>query len=235
MDAPSSRSRATRAATEFTVIVAGVLTAFAVDEWREAAEEEDLRQQYVAGLAEEIELEISYLGFVADLCRERLAASDRVLLFLGQPAGLSSNERGYEAPTEFVVEELPSDLAAASKTQFFVPEAVVWEDLVATGNLRLLADLELRRRVSRYYTQIRYQERDRDQLFARFTALEGYLLSAGVTASTPAGIEGRLEVLRSLTELAAYVRAARDTQAEVLLRTLELRMYADSALASLVQ
>jgi len=115
--------------------------------------------------------------------------------------------------------------------QFFVPEAVVWEDLVATGNLHLLDDLELRNKVSRYYTQIRYQGRDLNQLRERFEALADHLMSVGVAVSTPAGVEGRVEGLQLLPALPAYVRTARDTQAEVLLRTLQLRANADSALA----
>ena len=225
--------RLLRAAAEFAVIVIGVLTALAVDQWRESAEEHALRDEYLAGLAEDIGDELTYLDYVADLSRARVRAADRILLFLGHPAGASDSTLGYVAPTGFDPDSVVWDLSEAASMQFFVPEAVVWEDLMATGNLRLIDDPDVRRRVSRYYTQIRYQTRDLDQLHDRFAALATYLLARGVSLN-PAARPGSGTALTSFPELHAYIRGARDTQAEVLARTIELREDAEGAYGSVV-
>jgi hypothetical protein len=226
-------ARVAKAVTEFAVIVVGVLSALAVDEWRESSRDEVLRTQYVAGLIEDIELELTYFDLLHDLSRDRMASADRVLLFLGHSAGPSSEALGYEAPTEFDRVALAGDLASAAQLQFFVPEAVVWEDLVETGNLRLLNDLEVRRRVSRYYSQIRFQSRDLDHLRGRFEFLEQYLRDAGLAVTSPVSVQLRIAELRGLPELAAFLRDARHTQAVVLSRHVQLRSWADSALVQL--
>lgn len=221
-----------RVAAEFVLIVLGVLVALLVDEWRQTSNEQQLRDDYFVGLSEDITAELSYLDYVADLCRKRMASADRILLFLGRPAGASDPTVDYVAPTTFVADSLAFDLSEASKMQFFVPEAVVWEDLMATGNLRLIEDAEIRRHVSRYYTQIRYQTRDLEMLQERFEILSTYLMSKGISSSSPLGLDRHVTRLSSFSELPAYIRSARDTQAEVLQRTLDLREYAERAFAS---
>ncbi len=127
--AESSSSRAFLVMAELIVIVVGVLTALAVDEWRVSVAESELRAQYTAGLIEDIELELSYLDLLEDRRRDRLAAADRVLLALGSSAGPSIPRLAYEAPPSFDAGSLSRDLESAMEFQFFVPEAVVWEDL----------------------------------------------------------------------------------------------------------
>lgn len=222
MEIRRSRTGFVRALTRFVVIVVGVLVALAVDEWRENIAESNLETQYLRGLAADVDDELFYLEFVTDLARSRLEAADRLLLFLGAGAGPSIDTLAYVAPEEPDPGLLASDLVAAVQTQFFVPEAIVWEDLVNTGNLRLIEDWELRQAIARYYSQIRFQSRDLSVLFARFEATREYLRDRGIAATSPEGIRGRERTIASLTALPAHIRTVRDTQAEVLARTLLL-------------
>lgn len=224
-----------RVATEFLLIVVGVLTALAVDEWRRSLDERALLAEYLEALAADIAVELTYLDTVAELSRSRMAAADRVLLFLGREPGPSDSATAYVAPTDFIAEDLPRDLSTSSKVQFFVPEAVAWGDLTTTGNLHLVKDAQTRRRVARYYTQIRYQTRDLDLLERRFEALSSYLLERGIAASSSRGTADHVSSLTLLPELPAYMLAVRDTQAEVLERTLSLREYAETALEAVTR
>jgi len=219
--------------SEFLVIVVGVLVALAVDEWRQVSDEGVLRDEYLAALRRHVETELGYLDYVADLARRKMESADRVLIFLGQEPGSSDPLLSYEAPTSYLSDRIASDLALASAMRFFVPEAVAWENLLATGSLRLIADPTVRHDVSRYYSQIRFLSRDLEELRGRFGALSDYLVSHGVAVTSAAGVEGHVARLRDLSELQAYVRTARDTHRLVLQRTVQLRGDAEQALASM--
>ena len=233
MNAQKAGRPGIRIAAEFALIVLGVLTALAFEEWRDQEAEDELREEYVAGLLEDIQDELGYLDFVAELARSRVAAADRALLFVGEDAGPSDEARGYGAPVEYDPSRVAEDIVEAGQLQFFVPEAVVWEDLMATGNLRLIRDLGTRRRVSRYYTQIRYQTRDLDRLFERVETLPSYLLAHGVATVSAQALEPSLPSLSSLPHLSAHLWSARGTQHVVLVRTLQLRRYAEEAKSAL--
>lgn len=222
MQTHRNRTGIVRALTRFVVIVVGVLVALAVDEWRADVTESNLETQYLRGLAADVDDEMSYLEFVADLARSRLEAADRLLLFLGASAGSSIDTLDYVAPQEPDPDLLASDLVASMQTQFFVPEAIVWEDLVNTGNLRLIEDWKLRQAIARYYSQIRFQSRDLSVLFARFEAAREYLRDQGIAATSVEGIRGKESAIASLTSLPAHIQTVRDTQAEILARTLLL-------------
>jgi hypothetical protein len=233
MNAEKSGRQGIRVAAEFVLIVVGVLTALAVEEWRDRQAEDELREEYVAGLLGDIRDELGYLDFVAEMARTRVAAADRALLFLGRGSGPSDEAVGYEAPVGFEHDQLAEDIVQAGQLQFFVPEAVVWEDLVATGNLRLISDPETRRSVSRYYTQIRYQTRDLDRLYERVESLPDYLVSNGVSSVSALVLAPELASLSRLPNLPAYLWSVRATQHDVLERTLDLRGYAEEARAVL--
>ncbi len=66
-------------ATEFVIIVLGVLAAFAVDEWRDARAQDELRAHLIDGLISDLEEDaVDYAEFV-DASRTRITAAEFLL------------------------------------------------------------------------------------------------------------------------------------------------------------
>jgi hypothetical protein len=130
-----------RLAAEFAVIVMGVLVALGVDEWREARGERDLARQYMTGLIADIEADSASLALVdRAIRRQRNSVADI-------RDGSATNVR----------EALQSHRNIAYMIEL-PPAGATYEDLLTTGNLRLIREGETRRAVVSYH---RYRENAR--------------------------------------------------------------------------
>jgi hypothetical protein len=126
-----------RVVGEFFLVVLGVLAALMVDTWIEQRNDDNLRQEYLARLADDLEADRQSLEY-------------RISFFT------SVHSFGLQT-----LENLQSDgpvdqgaiLAAyyASENFEFGPIQNTYEDLQSTGNIRLLDDIELRLALASYH------------------------------------------------------------------------------------
>lgn len=130
---------------ELLLIVAGILIALAVDGWIEDRKEQQLER-------ESLELLSTDLTLLSEQIREFTTYQEDLL-----------RAAGFAYRTLATATEIPSDekLARAlgkiiSRRTLKLPR-VAYEELIATGNLRLIRNRLLRRRVVRFY-----QDLDRD-------------------------------------------------------------------------
>jgi hypothetical protein len=123
---------------DVTLIVVGVLIALGVDQAVQTAGERRREAQYLEALAEEIEADLGQLqGPLREGLEQREAAAQLVIAALN----------GQTMEPSFIV----AALDRAGHVSFFVPRRATFDDLVSTGNLRLIRDRRVRAALIAYY------------------------------------------------------------------------------------
>ncbi len=131
-----------RHAAELAVIVIGVLIALATDGWNDDRLERRTEATYLERLAADVRSDTATLAFVIRLSERKDAALQRVdrVLYQDQRASIDT--------LAFINDVVVGAVFASAWP--FVTEGT-FEDLLATGNLALIRDTELRGQVSSYY------------------------------------------------------------------------------------
>jgi len=140
---PTSRpmkntQRVGRLATEFVVIVLGVLIALAVDEWVDGIDDRAAERTYLAGLRADLVRDSASHAAMADGW-SRSAEYGETLLGVVQ---------GQQLPNTVSLLFLVREAGNVSIPQ---TAAATYEDLVSSGKLSLIEDMELRIAITEYY------------------------------------------------------------------------------------
>jgi hypothetical protein len=124
---------------EFFLVVLGVLAALMVDTWIEQRNDDNLRQEYLARLADDLEADRRNLEY-------RISFFTSVHSF-----GLQTLERlRSDGPVD---QDAILTAYYASENYEFRPIQNTYEDLQSTGNIRLLDDIELRLALASYHSK----------------------------------------------------------------------------------
>lgn len=152
---------------ETLIVVVGVMIALAVDSWREDRRDERTEEQYLSSLLEDLDSDFAELDRAGRQSRSAAAGARTVLDVLG----------GRAPP-------LPGDslaLAVEYAGFLYFPAyfPYTFDELVSTGNLRIIRDPELRREIASYYNLIESEKQWWDRyrgIQARYTAaMQGVL------------------------------------------------------------
>ncbi len=131
-----SRSQAGRLVAEFVVIVTGVLVALAADRWNQGRAEQAAETAYLDRLELDIRSDsLRAEGFLS--LADSISAANAALIELVD---------GGDRPQDLV------GTIVAAFQELVLPPPATWNDLVSTGSLALLRDLEVRRAVVAYYS-----------------------------------------------------------------------------------
>lgn len=124
---------------EFVLIVVGVLVALAVETALENRKDSQLRDEYLARLRDDIELDKLAIDRRIEFFTDVQRFSGDVLRWLG-----TDNDVDQEAllASYYAAEIWP-----------FLPVRSTYDDLQNTGNIRLLDNIEVRTRLSGYYNR----------------------------------------------------------------------------------
>ena len=130
--------------SETLVIVLGVLLALGLVDFWTARQERDLELQYLQRVQADVRADIDYIDQVV---RERLDTKLKSL------AAIAPIVRGQEPVPENVESFLRNvalgGLLGASSTHWV--RDTTFEDLKSTGNFRLISNVDLRQKITRYY------------------------------------------------------------------------------------
>ncbi len=124
---------------EFVLIVVGVLVALTVETALENRKDSQLRDEYLARLHDDIEL-------------DRLAI-DRRIAFFSDVQRFSDEFLDWLGTDRDIDQETLLASYYAAEIWPFLPVRNTYEDLQNTGNIRLLDDIDLRTRLSGYYNK----------------------------------------------------------------------------------
>jgi hypothetical protein len=143
----SGRSRwLGRSLVELVVIVAGVMIALAADRWIAGIDERAEARSYMSRLAEDLRKDTAALADRARSSEERKQTALDMLLFAETgdlPAGLEP---------ELLLRHLA--LMATPGPGGADPVTETWEEMVSTGRVDLVEDVELRDALSYYYNEV---------------------------------------------------------------------------------
>lgn len=129
---------------ETLIIVVGVLVALSVDDYWTGLQEQKLEKEYLQRLKIDIQADIDYADdFMANRMTRKLKALDTVAPIVRGRADLP------EDMASFLFEVGMGGMGGVSPTPWTT--STTFEDLKGTGNLRLIRDTEMRRKLSDYY------------------------------------------------------------------------------------
>jgi len=142
-----------RIIAEFFLVVLGVLAALMVDTWMEERQDDNLRQEYMTRLADDLETDRQSLDY-------RISFYSAVRDF-----GLETLDR-IQSDSQVEQEAI---LAAYYTSELFLFRSLknTYEDMLSTGNIRLLADIELRLALASYYRKISAEATDTAEDYRR--------------------------------------------------------------------
>ena len=212
-----------KAATEFVVIVVGVLAALAVDQWRDDRDDRVTEAEYLARLGSDLNEDIVQFTRFENVFETKARVITQ-LRDLALPELLALDQ-----------DQLMNDLVLSSFTGLTAAQSTTFDELMSTGRLALIQDVHLRDELSGYYTL-------HDQLTGILTQGHGaylrlfqeslpgeliYQWRLSKTLSSEGDLRVGLEGLRSAPELKAAANAE-ITYAGALV--LYHRMFRDSAI-----
>jgi hypothetical protein len=179
---------------ELIIVTLGVLVALGINQWQQDLDDRELELEYVERLIQDLTLDIAAVSSIMTETEAR-AGYGRIVL-----AAYDSKRRA-NSPTDFV-------RAVEFGNYFSYPSysTATIDDLMSTGNLRLIENPELKEVISRYYSTIKWTEQFRELyrptqltlllLIPEFLKLdlryalfqEGIVVSCGPTLSCDRGI-----------------------------------------------
>ena len=125
---------------EIVLVVIGILIALQINNWNEQRKENNLEQNYYCKLLEDVEQDLAQVHEQILKTEDRLSAANEMLRLL------QSEHPSVEAVMQ-------NSLKAISLiTYTFRPNIAAYEDLKSSGNLKILRDHEVKKRVTEYYT-----------------------------------------------------------------------------------
>lgn len=127
-----------RLATEFILIVLGVLVALMVDAWLESRRDSELRQEYLTRLADDISVDVSNL--------------DQRILFFRQVAIYGMDTIAWIKSDDPPSHDVLSAAFFAAEVWPYEPIQSTYFDLQSTGNIRLLDDIDMRMSLAAYHS-----------------------------------------------------------------------------------
>ena len=131
---------------DFVIVVVGIFVGLQVSQWNDERQERVLEQQYLQSLKSDFGSDIEELDKAIAL------AAERALLFRQILASVAV-ESVEGDPNEFIWAVFNTDLL-----NFPSYTRATINDLMSTGNLRLIRDRELKAEIAAYYTDIEYRE-----------------------------------------------------------------------------
>lgn len=207
-----------RWASEFLVVVVGVLVALAVDNYRENLDNRDRQDTYLANLLIDVEGDQQQLLGSINQSRRSLSQIESLLLV----AGIDLNglvvaeqitEHGYnrEGLGESTTVALLNDKYytwIAGRFDTFDPYQPTYASLLATGDLRLIENEDLKRSITYYYENIRGRNSDRPDMINDVHQLNEFLASSGINTYDKEHIQS----IPFLEGSVPYLAAARNSQ-----------------------
>ena len=174
-----SRTTLTRAAAELVLIVAGILIALGIDSALNERRERAMARQSLELITEDLRLLVEQVEEFASYNQDILDAASRVESALSRPGPVSRTVELWDAVNRL------------GYRRTLRPPRAAWDELVGTGNLRLLEDATLRRDLVRFYETLARDE----EVVSRNNAVYadalgvGVLLGEGIVLSHPSSAD----------------------------------------------
>lgn len=204
---------------ETLIVVAGVLIALGVDSWRESRSDDRTEAQYLSSIVEDLDHDLVELDRAGAQAETSRAGARTVLDVLsGRARSLPGDSLAYAV-----------EYAGFLYLPAYFP--YTFNELVSTGNLRIIRDPELRRGIAAYYNLIESERQWWDR-YRRIQdgyrrVMQGILgpdIRGGITSGR-LGAVSEADRLRILRELSARPELAGALEGMIWLQDRQLRWH----------
>ena len=137
---------------EFLVIVVGVLTALAVDDFRQARADRAYERYVLERVSDELDADIDQIWRTEGEAHQRVWVINRLLGESGDSASAAAVESLPRRMLERTA-EAPVLRSLRYVSQFDISDAT-YRELIATGGLQVVSDPQIRAAISRYYYEV---------------------------------------------------------------------------------
>ena len=125
---------------EIVLVVIGILIALQINNWNEERKNRELEQNYYCRILEDFQLTQELIEQSTIAVNEQIENGKKLIIDLHK----SDKSR----------ETIVNDWLKVIRLQKFVPSDASYQDLLASGNLRLFKDVELKNSLAVYYTNL---------------------------------------------------------------------------------
>ena len=136
-----TRDRLRGGAAELVVVIIGVLIALSADRWVQALDDRDRERTQLGWIASDLEADSAMLAYAIEASEQRIAYV-RTLL--------DAADRPGPVPPDEIQDFIRAFIRVGWSTSPTFASAT-WSEMVASGDLSLIRDTELRRDLSGYY------------------------------------------------------------------------------------
>lgn len=169
-----SREKISFVLIEFVLIIAGVLAAITVENWRQSRQDRNLEHEYLVSLRNALQADTAMFAVEIQKCFQKQKAAARLLQLINKREPIAQED--FEQLVQAVIMGIDP---------FYT--TVVFEDLRSTGRLQLIRDEGLRNSIIEYYlaaqhlTEIHGRQREKlsyNSLFTEVLTFEEYTLES---------------------------------------------------------
>ena len=152
---------------ETLVVIAGILIAFALQNWNEARKEESRELEYLCRLHQNLVRDTSYFQSSASLCNTLIEQNQNALrTAYDQQKTLPQYRRFLDQINTYTIP--------------FQIEDATYRDLISTGNINIFRNDSLKIDIIQYYRDCEYKEKDVDQLNKLYSEVFANAISEGL-------------------------------------------------------
>jgi hypothetical protein len=194
---------------DFLVVVVGILIAFQITSWNEARKDRSAEQRYLAGLAVNLEADITQAKHGQQASLARLALSEAILQVV-----VPEHERAgffLEIDRQPTFEEIPFKqypYGGLTASFYLVSADSTFQELIQTGNIGVFRNRVLVTDLTAYYGKLNRQRGDDGLLLTQAEAMMSYLRENGLGMGDRAGLEEVIALAEADAAFLGFVKSA---------------------------
>lgn len=239
-----------RFALEFILIVAGVLAALAVDDWRQSRADVSTERYILEGLLADLSRDREDIASSISAASARAAGADKLLADVGStaagtvqltpwtvsPSRLDQQQVFEKARTEYLSTSFSTTtalrmLTAVSSMQRVNVSSATFTEASASGEMDKVRDVELRAALAQYYyNATRFGDTTDQRVDDNWLHLRNALANVGLPSGSLTSEETILQTLSNDDELIAEIINARELAvSQIMMNTIVLELANDLA------
>ncbi|MDT0622683.1 DUF6090 family protein [Croceitalea vernalis] len=176
---------------EIVLVVVGILIALAINNWNEQKKNDEAEREYYCRILQDLELDKQKINEIIATYDNRIRVSKEILLELDS----GKNDKNF----------LLNKFLIAFRGEAFVPRNVTFQDMVSSGNIRLITDSEIKNSLIQFYSELEnkvsHLQQNSDENSKQTFSLINSSIEFGISEFNYVNILLGNEIIQTLPEL----------------------------------